>query len=222
VTRQTYLERRWPDTPIFQDIARRWCAEQSRLLLELVWRGYDLLVASDLQQVPFSADDEAKEESLNFLLAVRIDQCKAGDEPFCVSHETPEQTRRKRGKGRSPQPDIGFVLYEYPRSVWPLEGKILSHDQNVAAYIAEIETNLLTGRYATFSREGAMLGYLLAGTVEQAFARIGSEVGVPLRSHPCFTDRPHKVSQHQRGSAPDVRSRHEFLCHHMLLTVPAK
>ena len=68
MTRLTYLERRWPDSPPFQQIARRWCQDQSRLLLDLVWRGYDRLVSQDLNDAPFSADDEVKEESLNHLL----------------------------------------------------------------------------------------------------------------------------------------------------------
>jgi len=219
MTRQTYLERRWPNTPVFQDIAEQWCADLSRLLLDLIWRGYDLLVTNDLQNVPFSLNNEAKEESLNFLLAVRIDQCKTGDEPFYVSHQPPEQTRRKRGRGKSPQPDIGFVLYEYPRSVWPMEGKMLSDDQDVAAYLAEIETNLLSGRYATFSREGAMLGYLLAGDPQRTLEGIGNNLGTTLRDHPRFTDRPHKLSEHLRARVPHINSPNDFVCHHLILRI---
>lgn len=85
--RQTYLERRWPDSPAFQQMAHRWCQDQSRLLLGLIWQGYDQLLSQDLKVVPFSDADEVKEESLNELLAIRIDQCKSGDEPFCVIHQ---------------------------------------------------------------------------------------------------------------------------------------
>jgi hypothetical protein len=218
MTRQTYFERRWPDTPMFQDIAAQWCAEQSRQLLGLVWRGYDLLFGHDLHKVPFAANDEAREESLNFLLAMRIDQCK-GNAPFYVAHQPPEQTERKRGKGRSPQPDIGFALYEYPRAVWAMEGKVLMHDRDVSAYLAEIDMNFVRARYATFSSEGAMLGYLVSGDAKQALTNISVELGAPLRAHPSFAVRPHRLSDHKRASPLHPRSAGYFLCHHLILSL---
>ncbi len=221
MTRLTYLERRWPDSPTFQQIADRWCQDQSFLLLELVWKGFDRLVADDLNEVPFSDNDEAREESLNHLLAIRIDQCKSGDEPFCVQHQPPEQTKRKRGKGRSPQPDIGFVLYSFPRSVWPLEGKILVHEEDVHAYLKEINDNFLTGRYATFSAEGAMLGYLSCGNPERTFSLIDEQLQQPSTRHPRFPDRPHRITNHQRDNLPHPCSPARFTCHHLLLSVAA-
>ena len=220
MTRPTYPERRWPDSPPFQRIASRWCQDQSRLLLDLVWQGYDRLLSQDLNKVPFSADDEAKEESLNSLLALRIDQCKNRDAPFYVHHEPPEQTKRKRGKGKSPQPDIGFMLYNYARTIWPLEAKILAHDKDVGPYLNEINNNFLTGRYATFSSEGAMLGYLLRGDSEQFFALIASRLQQTIKKHPHFPDRPQRISNHQRDDTPHRSSPREFTCHHLLLRVP--
>lgn len=216
MTRQTYLERRWPSTPMFQNIAALWCADQSRRLLELVWRGYDLLFADDLDKVDFVADDEAREESLNYLLALRIDQCK-GDSPFYVAHQPPEQAKRKRGKGRSPQPDIGFALYEYPRTVWPMEGKVLMCDRDVSAYLAEIETNFVKARYATFSSEGAMLGYLVCGDPETVFSHICNDLGTELRDHLHFRERPHRLSDHTRANLPHPSSPNNFVCHHLIL-----
>jgi hypothetical protein len=178
-----------------------------------------LLRAKDLQEVPVRADDEAKEESLNHLLAVRIDQCKSGDEPFYVFHQPPEQAARKRGRARSPQPDIGFALYDYPRSIWPIEAKILDHDRDVRAYLAEIRDNLLTGRYATFSREGAMVGYLLEGTPETFLGNIAGQMAEPLLPHSYFQDRPHRVSEHVRTRLPDPNAPTAFSCHHIVMQV---
>lgn len=222
MTRATYLERRWPTTPTFQQVAERWCAGQSRRLLALVWQGYDRLLERDLTFVPFHADDEAKEESLNHLLAIRIDQSKSGDEPFYVQHQPPEQTKRKRGKGRSPQPDIGFTLYEYPRTIWPLEGKILDDAEDVRPYLAEVEGNLLTGRYATFSNEGAMIGYLLSGAPVQAMACVGDQLHQPLARHPSFPGRPHGISEHRRAEPPHPNCPSRFTCHHLVLQIPAE
>jgi len=220
MTRLTYLERRWPDSPPFQQVADRWCQDQSRLLLDLVWRGYDRLMSQDLNEVPFSADSEAKEESLNHLLAVRIDQCKNGDAPFYVDHQPPEQTKRKRGRGRSPQPDIGFTLYGHPRTVWPLEGKVLAHETDTGPYLGEINSNFLTGRYATFSSEGAMLGYLLRGNPERTFEVIAAGLRETTMRHPHFLDRPHWISSHRRDDVRHLNSPREFTCHHLLLRIP--
>jgi hypothetical protein len=185
----------------------------------LVWAAYDRLVRDDLSQVPFSADDEAKEETLNFLLATRIDQCRSGDEPFSVSHQPPEQTKRLPGPGRSPQPDIGFVLYECPRAVWPIEAKVLTNDADVNGYVTDLRANLLTGRYATFSCEGAMLGYLLRGEPSVVLAHIARMVPCLMRPHPAFPERDHRVSDHARASCPDDRSPSTFRCHHLVLAL---
>ena len=220
MTRLTYLERRWPDSPPFQQVASSWCQDQSRLLLDLVWRGYDRLLSQDLNKVPFSGNEEVIEESLNHLLALRIDQCKSGDEPFSVEHEPPEQTKRKRGKGRSPQPDIGFALYNYPRTIWPLEGKVLAHETDTAPYLDEINSNFLTGRYATFSSEGAMLGYFFCGDYGRFFGAIAKKLKPATRQHPHFPDRPHRTTNHRRADTPHRNSPGEFTCHHLLLLIP--
>jgi len=216
----TYFERQWPDSPTFQAIAQRWCEDQSRLLLELVWRGCDRLLAQDLNVVPLSNTDEDKERSLNLLLSLQIIEFLSGDEPFRVVHEPPEQTKRKGGGARPPQPDMGFVLNNYPRAVWPLEAKVLSNDQAVGPYVAEINKNFITGRYATFSSEGAMLGYLLQGEPERTFAAIAASLAQSLIPHPHFPDRPQRVTHHQRGQVPHPNSPREFTCHHLLLRIP--
>jgi hypothetical protein len=219
MSRSTYFQRRWPNTPLFQDIARDWCQDHSRLLLDLVWRGYDLALDQDLAAVPISAGDEAKEDSLNHLLAMRIDQCKSGDEPFRVADGPPEHARRKPGKGQPPQPDIGFVWHEDPNCVWPLEAKVLLTETDLKEYLKEIERNFLTGRYAAFSTEGAMLGYLIQGNPEAALDHISRRLGVPMIPHPHFLRRPHRVSDHPYR-VEDLSHRAEcFLCHHLILVV---
>jgi hypothetical protein len=216
----TYFERRWPDSPAFQAIAQRWCEDQSRLVLELVWRGYDRLLAQDLNAFPFSDTDEDKERSLNLLLSIRITECLSGDEPFCVVHEPPEQTKRKGGRARPPQPDLGFVLNNYPRAVWPLEAKVLSDDQAVGLYVAEIQNNFTKSRYATFSSEGAMLGYLLQGEPERTFAALAISLVQALIPHPNFPDRAQRMTHHQRGQVPHPNSPRDFTCHHIILRIP--
>jgi hypothetical protein len=219
VARRTYLERRFPTPPLFQTLAQEWCADQSASLLRLAWDAYDRLKKDHFEQLPLSHQDERKEETLNQLLALAMDQCKNRFAPFSIIHEVPEQTARKGGRSQSPHPDIGFCFYDNPRAVWPLEGKVLDNDRNVAAYSAEVNANFLTGRYATFSNEGAMIGYLLSGKPDIAFANIELGISSKLSDHNFIRDRAHKVSDHNRGTQPHPGSPIVFLCHHLILEI---
>jgi hypothetical protein len=219
VARRTYLERLFPDSAVFQDLAKEWCADQSALLLRLVWDAYDRLKRDHLDRDPIRGEDERKEESLNLLLFLSIDRCKDRFAPFSVIHEVPEQTAGKGGRAQSPHPDVGFCFYENPRAVWPLEGKILESEHDVTAYCAEVTSNCLTGRYATFSNEGAMLGYLLSGDPNKTFAHIRKGISCNLLRHQVIRDRPHRVSSHSRENLPDPRSPRGFFCHHMILEI---
>lgn len=217
--RSTYLERRWPDSPLFQKIAWDWCKDQSRLLLEFVWSALDRLRANELGHTPMTGTDQDKERQLNLLMGLHIRKCMSGNEPFCIFPEVPEYARRLGGRAMPPKPDLAFVLYEYPRSVWPIEAKVLKHEQDVRAYIKEIRDNFLTGRYATFSSEGAMLGYLFRGSPSVTFECIGEKSGFSLRHHPAFAHRNHKVSEHQRDYLPHLNSPRSFSCHHLLIQI---
>ncbi len=216
--RRTYQQRRWPNTPLFQSVAKKWCKNQSSQLLGMVWHAIDAMCETDLEKVPMSDSDEAKEESLNLMLSVRIDKLKSGDEPFAVVHQPPEQNKRKTKNARSPAPDIGFVWHENPNCVWPIEGKILKSAEDLGEYEKEITDNFLSGRYATFSTEGAMLGYLLSGDSEQTLKNVAKKIRKRLRTHPEFENRNHKISKHIRSGVDD-RKKETFFCHHMAVAV---
>jgi len=218
MTRGTYLDRRWPNPRLFQEVAVDWCKDQSRLLLTLVWQGYDRL-KNELTPVQFSARDEAKEETLNYLLAGKIEDAMDGFEPFRFSYQPPETAKRKRGRGKSPTPDHGFVLRENPRSIWSVEGKVLLHDRDVNAYVSEVRNNFLSGRYATFSREGAMLGYLLKGSPIAALDNVAARLKAELGPHPFFRDRPHRISIHARKLSSHRKRSEVFSCHHLILAI---
>ncbi|MHC5833845.1 MAG: hypothetical protein ACYT04_000000102060, partial [Nostoc sp.] len=85
------------------------------------------------------------------------------DEPFDVQHEVYEFESRQSAKAQPPQYDIAFILRANDTIIWPLEAKVLISDGAVAEYIKEINGNFLTCRYAPFSSEGGMLGYLFFG-----------------------------------------------------------
>ena len=98
---------------------------------------------------------------------------------------------------------------------------VLRHERDLAAYLKEIRDNLLTSRYATFSREAAMLGYLLGGDSETTLGYIAARMAEPLLPHPHFLDRPHRVSEHVRDTSADPDVPTAFWCHHLVMHVAA-
>jgi hypothetical protein len=56
-----------------------------------------------------------------------------------------------------------------------------------------------------------MIGYLLSGSAEEAFEKIGKELRQTLMVVKEFSARPHRVSRHDRGRAPRLR------LHHMMM-----
>jgi hypothetical protein len=101
-----------------------------------------------------------------------------------------------------------------------MEGKVLRRDEDVGPYIVEVKSNFITCRYATFSNEGAMLGYLLQGEPERTFAALETSLAQTLIPHPHFPDRSQRMTRHQRDQAPHPHSPGEFVCHHLLLFIP--
>ena len=105
--------------------------------------------------------------------------------------------------------------------MWPLEAKVLKTDGAVSEYIKEINDNFMTCRYAPFSSEGGMLGYLLSGNPDKAFTNIAKKLPCTLNDHPDFPNRDHKTSDHQRVIPPEKSYPAEFRCHHLLLKIIA-
>ncbi len=81
----------------------------------------------------------------------------------------------------------------------------------------EITNNYLTCRYAPFSSEGGMLGYLLNGDCAKVFRNIEKAISCPLIHHPTFQEREHKISDHQRIVPPNKSYPIKFRCHHLVL-----
>jgi hypothetical protein len=216
VESRTYSERRWPDTPEFNSVLRNWKAAGSVILLRLVWSGYDLFYKEVLSQVDFSQDDDDLERNITQLIEPKIQEVMSGFEPFYVQHGPYEHETRQPAPAQPPQYDIAFLLRMNPRIMWPLEAKILRTDGNVGNYVTEVKDDFLTCRYAPFSSEAAMLGYLLSGDCGKAFASIGAKGEWVLQSHPDFPNRAHKVSNHKRRIPKSKKYPIAFQCHHLL------
>ena len=215
----TYSERLWPDTPEFNSLLSKWNSSSSVVLLTFVWKGYDIFCQEVLSNVDCSQSDEDLERNITQLFEPRIRQAMTGDEPFYLQHSPYEQETRKKSPAQPPQYDIAFVWRSNPRIMWPLEAKVLKTETTMTEYVKEIKNNFLTCRYAPFSNEGGMLGYLLEGTPENVFKNICKKLKCKLRHHTEFKERHHKISKHQRQVPQSKNYSHLFCCHHMILNI---
>lgn len=217
--RRTIGEERWLDTPDFVSIAAVWRKEASTLLLGFIWQAYDLLREEVLSYLDFTKTEDELERSITQYLERMIRRVMTGDEPFDVQHGPYEFETRKEPPAQSPQYDIAFVLHENMRVMWPLEAKVLKTDGTVADYVDDIQNQFLFCRYAPFSSEGGMLGYLLSGEPAKVFDNIEAKLPCVLHPHPEFLDRDHKISEHNRMVEEGKFYPQEFRCHHLILRI---
>lgn len=215
--KHTILEIICPAPVAFGRLARAWSADAATLMMGWVWAGYDLLAEEVLCKTDWTSAGADLERELTQLLEPRIRHCMPSD-AFCyVQHGPNERETRKPAPAQPPEYDLAFVLYANERIMWPLEAKVLPTDQQVDAYVKDVKNEFLTCRYAPFSEEGAMLGYMLSGCPLKAFAKIAQELGVMLVLHPDFARRHHRVSSHIRSVPSGKRYPKRFRCHHLMM-----
>jgi hypothetical protein len=197
----------------FVALAGKWCANQSVVLLTLVWKAYDLL----LTELPAGIDSKDLERSITQSLELRIDRVMSGDEPFQIQHGPFERESMQSPPAQPPQYDLAFVLSANELIMWPLEAKVLETDSAVSEYVKGVNKRFLSCYYAPFSSEGAMLGYLLSGTPGRAFDELEAKIPCTLAVHPGFVDRAARVSDHTRQVEPQKAYPINFRCHHLIL-----
>jgi len=199
----------------FLKLSHSWLQNSTRQLLDFVWQGYD-----DMRKTPPLIDSKDLERSISQLLEVRIRDAMSGDEPFYVQHGPYERETMKAPPAQPPQYDLAFVLRADERMMWPIEAKVLETPNQIASYVSDLKEEFLTCRYAPFSGAGAMLGYLLSGTVEQAFRAIAGRLDCPLEQVVEYGIRPCRRSRHQRTVPEGKPYPREFDCHHLMLQYP--
>ena len=215
----TIPELRWPiNKSEFTEITKGWSSDLITQALKFVWLGHDLLQDEVLDRVNCEQANKQIEKTLSSLLEKRIHRVMSGDEPFDVQHEVPECETSYSDQAQPPSYDIAFILRYNETIIFPLEAKVLHTEKKLSPYIKEIQSNFLTCRYAPFSSEGGMLGYLLKGDCTKVFSNIEKAISCPLTHHPDFQEREHKTSDHQRIVPPDKPYYPvKFRCHHLLL-----
>jgi hypothetical protein len=212
--RKTVGEVLWPNPGEFVASLGGSKESASIQLLELVWKGFDLL-AAELAQIDFSEPFDDLERELTELLEKRIRRVMTGFEPFDIQHGPYERETRRPAPAQPPQYDLAFVLRANERVLWPLEAKILP--RALAQYVEDVREEFLTCRYGPFSTEGVMLGYVLRGSAEEHFSAISARIPAVLERHPAFNVRQHRFSDHDRNVPPGRPYPAEFRIHHLLL-----
>jgi hypothetical protein len=217
--RGNILQKRYPNTGDFVELAQAWNPDAISILIRLVWEGYDRLVTEFLSQINCDGTEEQLERSITQTLAWRIRRGMTGDEPFEVQQEVSEFKTSKSAQAQPPQYDIAFILIADEKMILPFEAKVLKSDVDVTEYVKEINNNFMTCRYAPFSSEGGMLGYLFSGDSNKAFTNIEIKVPCILDAHPHFPDRDHKTSNHRRVVPSGESYPVDFRCHHLLFKI---
>lgn len=214
--KKTFSQVVYPDAslPHISDI-NHWSRKQSRQFMELMWKGIDLFV-EDFPNADFKEVDEQIERDLTQFIERRV---MTGDEPFYVQYEAHEMESRASARAMPPQYDIAFVLRENERLMFPFEAKVLKTDEQLTEYVDEIKNNFLSCRYAPFSYEGAMIGYLISGTALNVFRNLEDPPGMVLKENPDFINRPQRYSDHSRivPIGKELVYPSEFRCHHLIL-----
>jgi len=201
-----------PTPPDFATFATTWQNDGITRLLRYVWEGYDELC----RQKP-EALNPLDEVSVNLHLAIQIEQKKPKNCPFAFVHTPPELATRLTSSRPAPAPDFGFLPLNNPRVMFPLEAKVLKTEWDLSKYLKALRTSFLQCRYAPYSTDGAMIGYLLSGDDEVTFRKLKSKLRTNLGVHPDFLLRPHRVSHHLRKHKRCKNSPATFCCHHLLM-----
>ena len=175
---RTIGELRWPSTPEFSELAKRWEKNYSTMLLRFVWKGYDLLYHEDLSVIDVQQAEEELERSVTQYLAPRIREVMSGDEPFYMEHAFYEEETRAPAPAQPPQYDLAFVLHENCRIAWPLEAKVLKTDGSVSLYIKDVKEQFLT---RSFPKNLSYIGSMSCGSARAWAFPARNGVSLPSR-----------------------------------------
>ena len=214
--RRSPLEVNRPEIGDFVTLACRWRADAIEVLLGYIWRGLDRFKADGLRVDP---DQVNIERTITRLLTPRIGDTMSGYEPYYVQHAPDEDETRLTANASPPIYDIAFVLRANERLMWPIEAKVLKTDGGVAEYVKDIRESYLSFRYAPFSSQAAMLGYLLNGLPARTLEKIADRLGCGMERHASFPERDHGLTRHIRSVPPGKDYPPEFTCHHLIILI---
>lgn len=215
----TIPEQRWPETPDFVELARTWQIDASTKLLDFIWQGLALYKTEVTDQIDITQAAEEIERTITQSVELKIRRAMSGFEPFSIQHGSYEYETRREAPAQPPEYDLAYVWHANERIMWPIEAKVLKTERNVAPYANEITENYLTCRYAPFSSEGVMLGYLFSGNPNSVFSNISNRLNCELHIHSSFTSKDQRYSSHIRDVPEGKAYPKNFCCHHLIFNI---
>jgi hypothetical protein len=213
--RRSYSQQVFPDTFEFTSVLGALVEDGLKIMFAAVWSGLDSFRASVLEKnLPPSRDNLDLERDLTEMVYPHILQAIPEGAPYYLHHEKKERETAVPGK-QPPEPDLSFVSLKNIRVTLPLDAKVIDDDvANLTDYVDTFNGRFLSCVYAPFSKEGAMLTYLLAGNAANLFLRIAAALPCTMSDRPFITERNHYTSEHTRTSE---RCRYRpFRCHHLV------
>ncbi len=217
--RQSYSQQIFPNTAEFTARLKRLKGDGVKVMLGYVWAGFDGFKTEILDKNPPPTRDNADlERDLTEMLYPYINRALPPSLPYYLQHEKKEREQAVLGR-QPPEPDLSFVLYSNIRVTFPMDTKVLERDTvaNMADYADTIQNRFVTGVYAPFSKEGAMIAFLLAGSVKTVFQNLGAAIGCTVSRSAYISGRDHKTSWHERSAAACKYKM--FRCHHLIMAV---
>lgn len=219
--RAAFREQAWPDDPVFAALAIDWSHSAANQILDWVWRAFDSLHAQHLSRVNLTQPLEQLERDLTDLHFGEIlqlwGQDGGGEAGYYPDHEIPEYESRHSAMAQPPAYDLGFVLRENPRYIWPIEAKVVRKASQLAAYLGDVRDKFIAGIAAPFVGQAGMIGYLLTGTPDEVFTGLEPELSQSLDHPLSFIARTHRTSYHERGKSPFGRELPNLLLHHLVM-----
>ena len=220
----TILDDLFPDTsPEFVAIADAWPKHAVVEMLTLVWDAFDNLKKSpNFKSLDFSKNYAQLERSLTDLHMSEVTllwKRGSGFESFIPHHEPWEFENLSGRSARPPSGDIGFMMRENRRLRWSVEAKVLKSATDIACYLNDLK-KYLEGKGSPLAIEAALAGYLLAGKPEDFFKTIQAKIGSLLKSIEAFSERAHRVSEHDRDKSKlPKHTPSQFICNHLVFSL---
>ena len=215
--RLSYSQQVFPVTTEFTACLNGLQQDGVKVMLGRIWEGFDRFKAEILDNNPPPSRENADlERDLTEMIYPHILQSLPASLPYYLHHEKKEREQAVIGR-QPPEPDISFVLFSNIRITFPFDSKVVEGDQvhHMADYADTVQNRFLNCVYAPFSKEGAMIAFLLAGSIRTVFTSIGTALGCVISSRGYIASRNHRTSRHDRTNP--TCSHRQFRCHHLIM-----
>lgn len=217
--RGSYSQRVFPANIEFTSALEKLQNDGVRTMLGHVWSGFDGLKAEVIDKNPEPTREDADlERDLTEMLFPYVSKMIPAKSPYYLHHEKKERESAVP-RAQPPEPDLSFVFYSNIRITFPIDSKVVEKDRpsDVTDYVDTVKERFIACVYAPFSRQGAMVAFILAGSVKTYLKNVRAGLSVPLSRGWYFKGRYHKTSAHDRTATACHHK--EFVCHHLVMPV---